>query len=259
MKRNSKFAFAVSLLPLCAGITPAQTAGEEYQPLKYPSFECSVAAMDARGDKDIPLAKGPRAGDFPELSALGADIEEYWDAYRQGYEGYLQGIKLVRGQCPRDDDFVSLISLHRDALDKRKKELIGHFPDDMIEFVSGNEFKKRGLGKVKQGDAFGLRTACRRPDPPPKLKAPVVPAGATPAAAKTLADLREGTAHFYRSQVAVHAAHARLMDLGEAFNCRELHMSYQSHVRRFYEAFYARREADLARIMGDSLTWEQIP
>lgn len=259
MIRNFSYSFAVSLLPACAGIALAQTTGEEYLPLQYPSFECSVAAMEARGDKDIPLFKGPRANAFPELSALGADIEEYWDAYRQGYEGYLQGIKLVRGHCPRDDDFVSLMSLHRDALDKRKKELVEHFSEDMIEFVSSIEFKKRGLGKDKVEGAFGLRTACRRPDPPPKLKAPVVPAGASPAAAKVLAELRDETAAFHRSQVAVHAAHARLMDLGEAFNCRELHMSYQSHLRRFYEAFYARREADLARIMGASLTWEQSP
>ena len=81
----------------------------------------------------------------------------------------------------------------------------------------------------------------------------------SPAAAKVLAELRDDTAAFHRSQVAVHTAHARLMDLGEAFNCRELHMSYQSHIRRFYESFYARREADLARIMGASLTWEQSP
>lgn len=215
--------------------------------------------MDARGDMEIPLIKGPRAKDFPELSALGSDIVEYWAAYQQGYEGYLQGIKLARGHCPRDEDFASLMTLHRDALDKRKKELVGHFPEDMIEFVSVDEFKKRGLAKGTVGDAFGLRTACRRPDPPPKLKTPVVSAEVSPAAAKVLAELREGTADFYRSQAAVHAAHVRLMELGEAFNCRELHISYRSHVRRFYEAFYARREADLARIMDASLKWEQAP
>lgn len=259
MNRNPSFAFAPVLLAVAVGNSNAAAAVDQYQPLQYPAFDCSVAAMDAQEGGEVPVVSGPRAKDFPELAALGADIVEFWDAYRRGYEGYQQGIKLSRGHCPRGEDFSELMSLHKDALGKRKDEMVGPFPEDMIGYVSVDEFAKRGLGKEKGPDAFGLRTACRRPDLPPKIKSPVLPAGAAPAAAKILAELREATAEFYRSQVAVHAAHVRLMDLGEAYNCRELHMSYQSHVRRFYEAFYARREADLARIMDASLTWEQVP
>lgn len=257
MKRHP--ALAVALLPVLAGSVYALNGSDQYQPLRYPAFECSVAAMASGGAKEIPVVKGGRAKDFPEMSALGADVAEYWEAYRQAYEGYLRAMKQFRGHCPRGDDFVELMALHKDAVDRRVKEMVGHFPADMVGQASVEEFQKLGLAKERPADASGLRAACRRPDPPPKLKSPVVPAGASPAAAKILGELRESTAEFHASQTAVHAAHVRLMDLGEAINCRELHVSYQSHIRRFYEAFYARRESDLARIMDASLTWEQIP
>jgi hypothetical protein len=233
----------------------AQGAEDEYKELQWPrDFECAIPAMHAVAARAIPAVKGPRAEQFPEMAALANDILASQEAYGSAYESYIQVVKLSHGNCPRDDDFVKLMDLHKDALDKRKQEMTRPFPEGMIEYVSSVDFKKGENAKREKSDVFGLRTACRRPGPPPKLKTPVIPAPS-----KVLEELRKDTAAFYQALLGIHAAQLRLMDVGQAYNCREIHETYHRMVWRLYESFYARRQADLAGIADASVDWELQP
>jgi hypothetical protein len=74
-----------------------------------------------------------------------------------------------------------------------------------------------------------------------------------------LEELRKDTAAFYQALLGIHAAQLRLMDVGQAYNCREIHETYHRMVWRLYESFYARRQADLAGIADASVDWELQP